>query len=213
MIAHTTHHLSPESDAMSSLTATAAPITHPLSTRRILLRWMLSFLGFPLGGLVAWLLIGPVVDATSAVTGGFLTGAVLGAVQAWALHADRRQLITWALATSVGMACGLVAGATAAGYGTSLEDLVLQGVLTGAAVGLAQAAALRRRTGRLALAWPVYLAFVWGVGWAVTTLAGIGVEEQFTVFGASGALVAALLTAVLPLVLRARSASSQASAA
>ena len=194
---------------MSSLTATAAPITHPLSTRRILLRWMLSFLGFPLGGLVAWLLIGPVVDATSAVTGGFLTGAVLGAVQGWALHADRRQLITWTLATAGGMAVGLTAGASAAGYGTGLTDLVLQGVLTGAAVGLAQAAALWRRTGPLALAWPLYLALAWGTGWGVTTLAGIGVEEQFTVFGASGALVVALLTSVLPLVLRTHPQSNQ----
>jgi hypothetical protein len=198
---------------MSSITATPAPTTQPLPTRRVLLRWMLSFLGFPLGGLTAWLLVGPVVDPGSAVTGGLLTGAILGAVQAWALGADRRQLLTWILATAVGMAVGLAAGASAAGYATGLRDLVLQGVLTGAAVGLAQAAALWRRTGPLALAWPVYLALAWGVGWGVTTLARIGVEEQFTVFGSSGALVTTLLTAVLPLVLRARSAQTPATAA
>jgi len=189
---------------MSIITATPTPTTHPLSTRRVILRWMLSFLGFPLGGLAAWLLVGPVVDTTSAVTGGLLTGAILGAAQAWALRTDRRQLVTWTLATAVGMAVGLAVGAFAAGYATSLGDLVLQGVLTGAAVGVAQAAAMWRRTGPLALAWPGYLAAAWAAGWTVTTLAGIGVEEQFTVFGASGALVVVLLTSVLPLVLRTR---------
>ena len=198
---------------MSSITATPAPTTTSLSTRRVLLRWMLSFLGFPLGGLAAWLFVGPVVDTTSAAIGGLLTGAILGAVQAWALRADRRQLITWTLATAVGMAVGLAAGASAASYATGLRDLVLQGVLTGAAVGLAQAAALWPRTGPLALAWPGYLAAAWAAGWVVTTLAGIGVEEQFTVFGASGALVATLLTAVLPLALSTRSTLPAASAA
>jgi hypothetical protein len=187
---------------MSSITVTPAP--HSLSTRRVLLRWMISFLGFPLGGFAAWLLIGPVIGTTTAVTGGLLTGAILGAVQAWALRADRRSLASWTLTTAVGMAVGLTVGASVGGFGTGLGDLVLQGVISGAAVGLAQAAVLWRRTGPLAMAWPAYLAVAWGLGWTVTTLAGIGVEEQFTVFGASGALVTTLLTAVLPLGLRTR---------
>jgi hypothetical protein len=198
---------------MSSITAAPAPTTHRLSAKRVLLRWLLSFVGFPLGGLTAWLLVGPVVDTTSATIGGLVTGAILGAVQAWALRADRRQSVTWTLATAVGMAVGLAAGASAAGYATGLGDLVLQGVLTGAAVGLAQAAAMWPRTGPLALAWPLHLALTWGIGWGVTTLAGIGVEEQFTVFGASGALVTTSLTAVLPLVLHAHSVQTPASAA
>jgi hypothetical protein len=173
---------------------------------------VLSFLGFPLGGLAAWLLIGPVIDTTSAVTGGLLTGAILGAVQAWALRADRRLLITWAVATAVGLAVGLAAGAAVVGFSTGLADLALQGVISGAGVGLAQAAVLWQRTGPLALAWPAYLASVWAAGWTVTTLAGIGVSEQFTVFGSSGAVAAALLTSVLPLVLRTRTASGRVSA-
>jgi hypothetical protein len=168
---------------------------------------MISFLGFPLGGLAAWLVSGPVLDTTSAVTGGLLTGAFLGAVQAWALRADRRRLLTWIGATAVGMAVGLAAGASLVGFSTTLTDLAIQGAMTGAAVGLAQALVLWRRTGPLALAWPGYLAATWAAGWTVTTLAGIGVQEQFTVFGASGALVVALLTSVLPLVLRTHSSS------
>ena len=189
---------------MTSTTALPAPVTSTPSTRRSVARWLISFLGFPLGGLVAWLLTGPVTDPTSAVTGGLLTGAVLGAAQAWALRADRRAVLTWSLATATGLAVGLAAGASLVGFSTSLADLALQGAVSGAAVGLAQAVVLWRRTGPLALMWPVYLAAAWAAGWTVTTLAGIGVEEQFTVFGASGALVVAALTAVLPLVLRTR---------
>jgi hypothetical protein len=170
---------------------------------------MISFLGFPLGGFAAWILTGPVIDTTSAVAGGLLTGAVLGAGQAWALPADRRQVLTWIIATAVGLAVGLTAGASLVRFSTTLTDLAIQGAMSGAAVGLAQTLVLWRRTGPLALAWPGYLAAVWATGWTVTTLAGIGVEEQFTVFGASGALVVALLTSVLPLVLRDRARLNQ----
>ena len=186
----------------STTAAVPAPTASTPSSRRATTRWVISFLGFPLGGFTAWLLTGPVIDTTSAVTGGLLTGAVLGAAQAWALRADRRQILTWIIATAVGMAGGLTAGASLVGFSTTLTDLALQGAVSGAVVGLAQAVVLWPRTGPLALAWPAYLGAAWAAGWSVTTLAGIGVQEQFTVFGASGALVVALLTAVLPLVLR-----------
>ena len=193
---------------MTSTTAPPAPATSTPSTKRTLARWMISFLGFPLGGLAAWLLTGPVIDPASAAAGGILTGAVLGAAQAWALGADRRGVLVWTLATALGMSVGLTAGSSLVGFSTGLGHLALQGAVSGAAVGLAQAVVLWPRTGPLALAWPGYLAAAWALGWTTTTLAGIGVEEQFTVFGASGALVVALLTSILPLVLRTRQAST-----
>jgi hypothetical protein len=194
---------------MTTTTAVPAATTSTPSTRRAIARWLISFLGFPLGGFVAWLLTGPVTDTTSAVTGGLLTGAVLGAAQAWALRTDRRDIATWIVATALGMAVGLAAGTSLVGFSTGLSPLAVQGAVSGAGVGLAQAVVLWRRTGPLALAWPGYLAAAWAAGWTVTTLAGIGVEEQFTVFGASGALVVALLTSVLPLVLRTHPRSSR----
>ena len=50
---------------------------------------------------------------------------------------------------------------------------------------------------------PPALGAIWALGWTVTTAAGIGVEEQFTVFGASGAIVVTALTVVLPLMINA----------
>jgi hypothetical protein len=73
--------------------------------------------------------------------------------------------------------------------------------VSGAVVGLAQAAVLARRLGAVVLAWPFFLSGTYALAWAITTAAGIDVDQQFTIFGASGALIAALLTSVLPLVL------------
>ena len=187
-------------------TSTIRPAAEAPTTGRTIARWTVSFAGFPLGGFAATILIGPVDSVASALAGGLLTGAVLGAVQAWALRARGRSLVAWAAATALGLGAGLAVGAAAVSYGTGLGDLVVQGAVSGAAVGIAQAVLLRRRLGVLALAWPAYLAVVWALGWAITTWSGIAVDERFTVFGSSGAVVVALLTSVLPLVLARREA-------
>ncbi len=187
-------------------TSTVRPAVEAPSTGRQIARWAVSFVGFPLGGLAAMTLVGPVDGAASAVVGGLLTGAVLGTVQGWALRAKSRSLAAWSAATAVGLGVGLAVGAAAVSYGTGLGDLVVQGAVSGAAVGIAQAVLLRRRLGALALAWPAYLAVVWALGWAITTSIGVEVDERFTVFGSSGAVVVAILTSVLPLVLARREA-------
>ena len=183
---------------------TSPPATRTPTTARIVGRWMISFVGFPLGGLAALVLTDPVDSVGPAVVGGLITGAVLGAVQAWALRFDRRQLLAWTLATALGLAAGLALGASLVDFATSMGDLALQGAVTGALVGLAQTVVLRPRTGPVALAWPLYLAAAYALGWVVTTAGGIAVEEQFTTFGAYGALTVTLLTAVLPVALATR---------
>jgi len=170
------------------------------SPLRIVSRWMISFVGFPLGGAAAILTVGSLDSIGSAAVGGLVTGAVLGAVQGWAMQADRRLLLFWTLATAVGFAVGLAVGSTLVDFGTALGDLVVQGAVSGFAVGAAQAAAVIRRTGPRTLFWPVWLAGVWAAGWTVSTSIGIEVGDQFTVFGASGAITATLLTAGLPFV-------------
>jgi hypothetical protein len=65
----------------------------------------------------------------------------------------------------------------------------------------ARRCALGRRLGRIAVAWPAVLAAIWALGWAITYAAGIEVNEQFTIFGSSGAVAVTALTAVLPVLL------------
>src|SRR5918994_275646 len=105
----------------------------------------------------------------------------------------------WAVLTSFGSinprARFLLGGATV-GYRTSLADLALMGALTGLVLGVAQAVALPRRTHRR-WTWAAALPLLWALGWTATTLGGIAVDEQFTVFGAYGALTFSLLSGLL----------------
>lgn len=201
------HPLTSQEPAMTAPTTSyAQPAGRARRTpRRVAARWVVTFAGFPLGGLLANLLVGPVDSVPAAGLGGLLTGVVLGLVQAWGLALTGTAAVRWAVATSLGFGAGLVAGAAAVGYATTPAALVTQGALCGLAVGTAQTTALVPVLGRPALVWPFAVAAAWAVGWAVTTAVGVDVDEQFTVFGSSGALLVAVLTVVLPLALRRRS--------
>ncbi len=165
---------------------------------------MVTFAGFPLGAVCAKLIVGPVDGPGGALAGGFITGAVLGAFQSWALGYKGSKRSGWIALTAVGLMAGLGIGAAAVDYQTSLGNLITQGAVCGLAVGIAQAWALRPELGKFALAWPPALAGIWAIGWAITSSAGIKVDEQFTVFGSSGAVVVTALTAVLRLAINRR---------
>jgi hypothetical protein len=176
-----------------------------MTTRRgSVLRWLPTFVGFPLGGLLAELVIGPVDGVAPALAGGALTGVVLGAVQSWGMGADGPPARRWIGATAAGLAAGLALGSAAVGYGTGVDDLVAQGAICGLAVGTAQALVLHARAAYL---WAPALSALWALGWAVTTAIGVDVERQYTVFGAGGALVVTAATVVLPVLLATRDAT------
>jgi hypothetical protein len=123
-----------------------------------------------------------------------ITGVVIGAGQALA-SSRRLDPRRWIVATAVGMGLGLLLGATAVRYGTSLADLAVMGGLTGLVLGAAQALALPGVSYRWA--WAAATAVLWALGWALTTLAGIDVDKQYTVFGAAGAVTFSALSGVL----------------
>jgi hypothetical protein len=162
---------------------------------------MVTFVGFPLGGLTTNLLVGPINSPVTALLGGLLSGGILGAVQAWGLGRNRPSPARWIAATAVGLMLGLVAGTSAVDFRTGPADLAIQGVVCGTAVGTLQAVVLRPLLGLRAFAWPVALGIIWAGGWAITTAVGVQVDEQFSVFGASGAVVTTALTAILPIVI------------
>jgi hypothetical protein len=174
-------------------------------TTRIALRWLPTFVGFPLGGFVAELIAGPVDGLGAALLGGAITGIVLGAVQAWGMGSNRPPAREWIGATTAGMAVGLALGSAMVGYGTGLGDLVMQGAICGLVIGTAQALVLR---GRVAYLWAPALSALWALGWAITTSIGVDVETQYAVFGSSGALVVTAATAALPVLPAARAPRS-----
>jgi hypothetical protein len=162
------------------------------------LLWTAGSLAFPVAGLAGTAVAGRVDGLMAALVGGAVAGLVIGVAQAL-FSRGRLDIRRWAPATATGMGLGLLVGAVAVDYGTSLGDLALMGALTGVVLGVAQALALPRRT-RRRWAWAAALPVLWSLGWAATTLGGISVDEQFTVFGAYGAVTFSALSGLLLLV-------------
>jgi hypothetical protein len=199
-----------EATATHTARLVRAPDAPGRAIRRLRWAWPLAIVvGIPIGGYAANIIVGKIDSLDAALLGGLLAGAIIGAAQWWAL----RSFVPWAwvVATSVGMAAGLTAGAALVDYGISRGDLALMGAATGLAVGGLQALLLARRGSR-ALWWLLVNPPAWSLAWFVTTFVITkNVKEQFAVFGASGALVFALLTwFVLALLFRGRHRSPNA---
>ena len=166
---------------------------------RAWLIWTAGFLAFPVAGLAGTAVAGRVDDPMAALVGGTVAGLVIGVGQTLAAR-GRLDIRRWAPATAVGMGLGLLLGAVAVDYRTSLADLALMGALTGLVLGPAQALALHRGT-RMRWTWAAAMPALWALGWTATTLGGIAVEEQFTVYGAYGAITYSALSGLLLLLL------------
>ena len=159
------------------------------------LLWTAGFLAFPIAGILAEALTGRINDFSSALLGGMVAGAVIGTGQ-WLVARRLLEAQTWIPATAVAMGIGLGVGAWAVGYGTSLGELVLMGFITGIPLGVAQAYLLRDRLAN-AWVWAVAMPLLWALGWTVSTFIGVDVDQQFAVFGASGAITFMALSGVL----------------
>jgi hypothetical protein len=155
--------------------------------------WALAFLGFPLGGLAAWTLIGPVTTPLRGAAAGALTGAVLGAAQWLALRRRLPLSPWWSAATALGMGAGLLLSIALVGTSTEGIALLLRGLITGMSIGVAQFMLLRGVSGR-APAWALIVALGWALGWMITRAIGVDLTQQWTVFGSSGAIMFQLLT-------------------
>jgi hypothetical protein len=159
--------------------------------------WLLAILvGFPVGGFLGDLAVDGVDSPATALAGGLIAGATIGAAQWLALRRSVSSL--WIVATSFGMAGGLAVGAAIVGYEIGRGDLVVMGAVTGLLVGGLQALVLARQGVSGAVWWTAANALAWALGWLVTSyVITRNVKEQWPNFGASGALLFALLTGLL----------------
>ena len=173
------------------------------------LLWTAGFLAFPIAGALATAVTGRINDFGSALVGGMIAGAVIGAGQ-WLVARRLLDAQTWIPATALAMGIGLGVGAWVVGYGTSLGELALMGAITGIPLGVAQAYLLRDRLAN-AWVWAAAVPLLWALGWTVTTAGGIDVDQQFAVFGAYGAITFMALSGILLDRLRAATTSSAAS--
>ena len=161
-------------------------------------RWVAVAAAFPVAGYIGGTISGPVDAVAAALVGGALTGAGLGAVQWWAAKGSLGHPRAWIGSSTVGYAGGLAAGAALVDYKTDLGSLAVMGLVGGAVLGAAQALALAREGGRrLALAWGATTPLLFALGWCATSAIGVSVEDQFTVFGAAGAVLFMLLSGLV----------------
>jgi hypothetical protein len=183
----------------------SSTVTHPVSVAQPLgaratavkrLRWawpVAILVGFPIGGYAANIIVGKIDGVGAALLGGLIAAAIIGAAQWLAL----RSLVPWLwiVATSVGMAVGLTAGAAIVDYGIDRGDLMIMGAITGLGVGALQALVLARQGISGAAWWAVVNPPAWALAWLISSyVISANIDERFTNFGASGALVFALIT-------------------
>jgi hypothetical protein len=171
------------------------------ASRRPWWPWLATFAAFPPAGYLGWLLAGHVDSAWAAAVNGVVTGALLGAGQ-WLLLRRRGIDLRWATATAVALGVGLTVGAAIVGYDTDRVSLAVMGAISGLAVGVAQAAAIRSRRSSV-LVWGATTAALWALGWVISS-GVIDPADQWPIFGASGAIIVTLLQStfierVLPL--------------
>lgn len=182
--------------------STTATQRAPTALDRLELPWLLAALAFPPAGYLAWLVGGPVDGTAPALLSGLIAGTGVGAAQ-WLLLKRRSGVrffcggigLGWIVGTAVGMSAGLAAGAALVSYRTDVASLTLMGAVTGLGVGLGQGRQLAT-TGR-AVGWTLLTAALWALGWTVSAGIGISVEDQWPVFGISGAIVVALAQSIV----------------
>jgi hypothetical protein len=163
-----------------------------IPTWRFWLLWFIAFTGFPIGGLLVKLLIGPISTFSSAALGGIISGAILGLMQWLVLRGQFPLSIFWVMASSIGMAVGLVIGTSLLGSDTNGSVLLWRALITGLCVGIAQALVFRS-----SLSVPVLqtlIALAWTLGWWITRSVGVDLGPKWTVFGSTGAWAFQVLT-------------------
>jgi hypothetical protein len=171
-------------------------LPRPAALKSFLIWVGLTLVGIPLAGFLGHTVVGAVDSVMPALIGGALTGAGIGLAQWLMLRRNLGIGTEWIVATSAGLAVGLAIGAMAVGYETTTSQLVIMGAISGATVGIAQGLLLRDKFS-LWHVWIVAMPVLWALGWVVTDAAGIDVAKQFTVFGAAGAVVFGILSALL----------------
>jgi hypothetical protein len=161
-------------------------------------RWAAMVVAIPIAGYIGWGVSGHVDAPLAALIGGLITGAGIGAAQWFAARDAFGDGRTWIATSAVAYGAGLVVAAAAVGYNTDIGSLAAMGAISGLFLGVGQGLALAQQgRRRLALAWTVAMPVLLALGWAASTLIGVDVDNQFTVFGASGAIVFTVLSGLL----------------
>ena len=133
------------------------------------LRWLPTFVGFPLGGLAGGAHRRPGRRRSPRRSlGGAITGAVLGAVQAWGMGPNGPPARGWIAATTA----GLTVGTRARVGGGRLRHRASATSSSRARSAASRSGPPRRSScaGAPRYLWAPALSALWALGWAITTL-------------------------------------------
>jgi hypothetical protein len=167
-------------------------------------RWLATFVGFPIAGVVARACVGGIDDVAAAVVGGLVAGAVLGAVQAFVGGIGANLRLRWVVATAGGLSVGLAVGSRIVDYRTDTASLVVMGAICGAVVGAGQALSVPMSV-RDRLIWAIATPALWAAGWWITSQVIVDADRHHAIFGSSGAIV---VSAIAGLLVAARGANA-----
>ncbi|CAN5764492.1 hypothetical protein BH23ACT11_BH23ACT11_19960 [soil metagenome] len=179
-----------------------------INERRLFAEWMLIFVSFPIGGIMALAFVGPMDDLPSAAFGGAVAGTVIGAAQLVILRRQVGMTVGWLVSTAIGLALGNSIGVLLNGGGTHWVDLLIVGATTGLAVGVVQFTLLREYLEHSIL-WPPVVALGWPLGWLVTSGTGTNIQLGYAVFESFGGVAFAALSGVA-LIYMARATNARA---
>lgn len=155
---------------------------------QLLLRWIPTFLAFPLGGLLATLAFGPIRDPLAAAVSGANVGLLLGLAQWWALK-PLRLTFDWVWTTALALMISSPIAWALIDFSTTVGDLTIWGLITGSIVGLAQAASQRNPL-HVNLMWAGLVGIAWGGAWFISSNVIVDADANYAIFGSTGAIVA-----------------------
>jgi hypothetical protein len=157
--------------------------------------WLLTFLGMPIGGGLARLIVGPADTVVRSLLAGALAGAVIGLAQWLMLRQVRPIGPVWIAATAAGLGLGFALAQALVGNSMGATEVALRGLICGAVIAALQWLASRDVVPN-AWIWSVAVFIGWPLAWTITRAIGVDLSQNWVVFGASGAIVFAIITAV-----------------
>lgn len=153
----------------------------------ILLRWIPTFLAFPIGGLLAKLILGSANSVMKSVGGGLVVGIVVGLFQFYALK-KYGVSTSWVIATAIAVTVAALINSYAFSFKFDTTSLVGSGLVAGLLVGLGQALS-QTKEAKFILLWTVCTTIAWSIAWFITSKVIVDPEAQYHVYGSSGALL------------------------
>ena len=162
----------------------------------VALPWVIAVIGFPIGGYLGQTIAGPAATDPAAALSGLIAGAVIGLAQGIALWLRGQALAIWVAGTAIALAVALAAVTAAIGQIETSTEAIVLGAVSGVLVGAAQTVLFMRAGIANAWIWVVATGVAWAVGWLITASVGVALAPGWPVYGASGALVSQIITAL-----------------